>query len=372
MGEGVATDYRGGRRGVERLGAVRRLRQESTDAERRLWALIRSRQLTGAKFRRQHEVGPYILDFYCPAHRLAIEADGGQHFEPDGIQEDQERAKYLESCGVRVLRFTNVEIMGEAEGVIGRIQQALEETPSPSPSPTGRGDNLKYVIEPMQVAHIPAVSAIERQSFPSAWPASAYRREIERNQMAQYLIAKRTPAAGSVRRPRRFAIAAVDGQTETDGLLSRLSRFVRGEARAFSPEQAAELERVVGYGGVWTMVDLAHVTTIAVDPPYRGEGVGELLLVAMLERALALGAVEATLECRVSNQIAQALYRKYTFQDMGIRRSYYSDDGENALIMTTQPLDSAIFQEVLDHNRQKLMFRLSAEGERAHGSTGSP
>jgi ribosomal-protein-alanine N-acetyltransferase len=109
------------------------------------------------------------------------------------------------------------------------------------------------------------------------------------------------------------------------------------------------------------MLDEAHVTTIAVDPAYRGEGLGELLIVSLLERAMELSANETTLECRVSNHVAQALYRKYTIRDAGIRKRYYSDDGEDALIMTTQPLDSAVFQEVFEANREKLISRLRAD-----------
>jgi len=142
-GEGVTTDYRGGRRGVERMTGVRRLRRESTDAERALWALVRDRRLDGAKFRRQHEFGPYVLDFYCPEQRLALEADGGQHYEPRRVQADHERASYLESQGVRVLRFTNLEILREREGVIGRIQQEMEKRPHPRPLPEGEGQTTE-------------------------------------------------------------------------------------------------------------------------------------------------------------------------------------------------------------------------------------
>jgi ribosomal-protein-alanine N-acetyltransferase len=220
-------------------------------------------------------------------------------------------------------------------------------------------DELKYVVAPMQVVHIPAVSAIELESFPSVWPASAYRREIERNQMAHYVVAKRSPLAGPPRRERRFPVAGLDAD-ESEGLLDRLARMIRGQARHFSPEEAQELEAVVGYSGMWLMVDEAHITTIAVDPAYRSEGVGELLLLALLERAQDLGAAEATLECRVTNNVAQQLYRKYTFRDAGIRKRYYSDDGEDALIMTSESLVSPRFQEVLARNRNVLFDRLRA------------
>lgn len=224
-------------------------------------------------------------------------------------------------------------------------------------------DQMPYVIEPMRLGHIPAVSAIERESFPTAWPASAYRREIERNRMAYYVVAKRTPQAGPQRRDRRFPITGQDGAEEEAGLLTRLGRLIRGEARAFTREEAEELEAIVGYTGMWLMVDEAHITTIAVDPSYRGEGIGELLLVSLLEQAGEWGAVEATLECRVSNHVAQALYRKYTFRNAGVRRRYYSDDGEDALIMTSEPLASETFRLVFGQKRRQLMDRLQRTGD---------
>jgi ribosomal-protein-alanine N-acetyltransferase len=210
----------------------------------------------------------------------------------------------------------------------------------------------------MQVRHIPAVAAIERLSFSSTWPASAYKREIERNATAWYAVAKRLAAAGPPRRPPRFL--ATEGYTpEADGMLNRLARRIRGDPPPFDPDDADELELVVGYSGLWTMVDTAHVTTIAVDPLYRGEGIGELLLVGLIDRAMELGATEVTLECRVSNYVAQALYRKYTFRGAGVRKRYYSDDGEDALIMTTEALSSQTFQLILEQNRQRLMERMA-------------
>ena len=225
-------------------------------------------------------------------------------------------------------------------------------------------ESLRFFIEPMQVRHIPAVAAIENESFPVSWPASAYRREIERNNMAYYLIAKRSPRAGRPRREPRFLARPGGIRTEPDRLWVRLGRIVLGdgrESKSYLPEEAEELEQLVGYTGMWFMVDEAHITTIAVDPPYRGEGVGELLLVALLDRAFEIGAETATLECRVSNFIAQALYRKYTFRDMGLRKRYYSDDGEDALIMTTEQLDSPAFRDAFTGNRRKLLERMRAQ-----------
>lgn len=215
---------------------------------------------------------------------------------------------------------------------------------------------LKYYVAPMQVRHIPAVAAIEQQSFPSSWPASAYRREIERNQMAYYLVAMRTELAGTPRLEPRF-LPEPDGRRTNPSVLGRLGRLIFSDQR-YGPDTAEELDNIVGYSGMWLMLDEAHVTTIAVDPAYRGEGIGELLIVALLDHAWEIGADTSTLECRLSNEVAQRLYRKYTFENVGLRKHYYSDDGEDALIMTTTGLDSPIFRRTMTENRQKLLDRL--------------
>ena len=103
-GEGVSPDYRDSRRGVEQARVVRRLRRGQTDAEIALWKLLRNRHLDGVKFRRQHEFGPYVLDFYCPAFRLAIEADGSQHGDPEALVEDEKRRAYLQKHAPTAVR----------------------------------------------------------------------------------------------------------------------------------------------------------------------------------------------------------------------------------------------------------------------------
>jgi len=102
---------------------ARTLRGASTDAERRLWAALRGRQLAGFKFRRQHPIGPFVVDFVCLDHGLIIEADGGQHAESTG---DADRTQWLEDHGWRVLRFWNNEILSNTEGVLETILSALK------------------------------------------------------------------------------------------------------------------------------------------------------------------------------------------------------------------------------------------------------
>jgi very-short-patch-repair endonuclease len=109
---------------------ARQLRNEQTDAEAKLWARLRARQISGVKFRRQHPIGSYVADFCCVEHRLIIEIDGGQHAEQ--MQSDQRRTGVLKLHGFRVLRFWNNEVLANIDAVLGQIYQALNN-PHPYP-----------------------------------------------------------------------------------------------------------------------------------------------------------------------------------------------------------------------------------------------
>jgi very-short-patch-repair endonuclease len=108
----------------------RALRRCSTDAERALWRLLRGRRLAEAKFRRQEPLGPYFLDFFCASRSLAIELDGGQHYNPEGVAKDARRTNFLQECGVRVLRLSNRDVLMEPDAVVLAIIAALG-IPSP-------------------------------------------------------------------------------------------------------------------------------------------------------------------------------------------------------------------------------------------------
>jgi very-short-patch-repair endonuclease len=124
---------------------ARQLRNEQTDAEAKLWARLRARQISGVKFRRQHPIGPYVADFCCVEHRLIIEIDGGQHAEQ--MQSDQRRTAILKLHGFRVLRFWNNEVLANLDAVLEQIYQALNN-PHPSLSLKGRG--LKKKMTPIK------------------------------------------------------------------------------------------------------------------------------------------------------------------------------------------------------------------------------
>jgi very-short-patch-repair endonuclease len=105
----------------ELLTFARELRSNHTDAETVFWSAVRSRRLMGLKFRRQHPVPPYFLDFYCHEHRLCVEIDGGQHQEESALRRDAERTEFLESSGIRILRFSNPDVLQNLEGVLVEI-----------------------------------------------------------------------------------------------------------------------------------------------------------------------------------------------------------------------------------------------------------
>ena len=107
------------------LARARELRQEMTYQERKLWARLRGRQLHGRKFRRQHPIHRFVLDFYCHGHKLVIEIDGPSHAEPEQQIYDRARTEWLEGQGLRVIRFSNREVDGNIEGVLEAIAQAL-------------------------------------------------------------------------------------------------------------------------------------------------------------------------------------------------------------------------------------------------------
>jgi very-short-patch-repair endonuclease len=107
---------------------ARDLRKNMTDAEQLIWSKIRRKQLEDSQFYRQKNIGRYIVDFYCPKGKLIIEIDGGQHYGNDGMKKDQERDRYLHDLGFDVLRFSDVDVLKNIDGVIERIHEHLKSS----------------------------------------------------------------------------------------------------------------------------------------------------------------------------------------------------------------------------------------------------
>ena len=118
----------------------RRLRSNMTGPETRLWSRLRARKLQGLKFRRQHGIGPYIVDFYCPEQSLVIEVDGDSHADADQILKDQLRDRYFQSLGLHVIRYINDDILKNLDGVLENLAERLSSgSTSPPPSLRRRG-----------------------------------------------------------------------------------------------------------------------------------------------------------------------------------------------------------------------------------------
>jgi ribosomal-protein-alanine N-acetyltransferase len=215
-------------------------------------------------------------------------------------------------------------------------------------------------VDRMTMADVPEVMAIERDSFLTPWPGSAYKRELGENRNAHYLVLRiDQPQEGS------GGPSTTEHPAQAQERRSFWSQFFSlNRAREIAPAPPSQ-QHLAGYAGLWLMVDEAHITTIAVRPQFRGHGFGELLLVALAEIAHDINARWLTLEVRVSNSVAQSLYRKYGFRPAGIRQRYYSDNQEDALIMWTDEIRSPEWQERFTDLRARIRRRLVAAGDLA-------
>jgi ribosomal-protein-alanine N-acetyltransferase len=186
-------------------------------------------------------------------------------------------------------------------------------------------------VSRMTIADIDDLLVIERQSFPQPWSRHMYVMDLTTNPRACYLVIRADPADG------------------------------------------AGLPPILAYGGEWLMVDEAHIATIASHPDWRGCGLGHILLLALLDEAIARGAERSTLEVRVGNAVAQRLYEQLGYRQVGTRRRYYQD-GEDALIMTTASLTEPAMQALLEQQRAAARARLDAcfghKGRPEPGATG--
>lgn len=170
----------------------------------------------------------------------------------------------------------------------------------------------RLTVQPMGVPDVAPVTHIERASFSTIWPSDAFYNELSTNKLAHYFV----------------------GRCEN---------------------------RIVAYGGIWVILEDSHVTTLAVDPDYRGRGFGEVLLLRLVDDAIARGAAWMTLEVRESNVVAQRLYRKYGFTTVTMRSGYYSDDNESALIMWAGSLRSELYRNRLRVLRDRVKGAAQSE-----------
>ena len=189
----------------------------------------------------------------------------------------------------------------------------------------------------MRKEDIAQIAKIDREAFPTMWPPVDYRREL-RNQLAHYIVVYKEEE--TMEEPE----VKTTLEKGLPYLVSRVRRLFNYN-RSFGNEPSPSGKQyIIGFAGLWNIAEEAHVINIAVRELYRHQGIGELLLIAIIDKASELKADIITLEVRASNIAARRLYSKYGFTRVGLRRGYYTDTGEDGVLMSTENIISASFQ----------------------------
>jgi ribosomal-protein-alanine N-acetyltransferase len=201
----------------------------------------------------------------------------------------------------------------------------------------------------MEREDLDQVNEIDHEAFPTQWPPANYKQELQ-NKIAYYIVQCDStrflpPSARLAKRKKSF--------------ISRLMPWVKKPAApAAAPLPPSPRHYITGFAGIWMMAGEGHITNIAVRQAYRGRRLGEQLLLATIDLGQSLDATFMTLEVRASNIVAQALYNKYGFMEMGVRKGYYLDNHENAIIMSTETLKAEAYQARLKELREALNKKL--------------
>jgi [ribosomal protein S18]-alanine N-acetyltransferase len=206
---------------------------------------------------------------------------------------------------------------------------------------------LSCLIRTMVKKDIPQVTEIDREAFATMWPPVNFSHELS-NRLAYYTV-------------------ACDGQHIIDPpkptirlvpVRSFLGFKWPFNAKTNAVEPPEIVDCITGFVGLWMMVDEAHIINIAVRSSHRGKGIGETLLIASIDIASRLKAQVLTLEVRKSNTIAQNLYTKYSFNEVGVRKAYYTDNKEDALIMTTDLITTDDFKSRFAELKEKHLKKM--------------
>ncbi len=196
---------------------------------------------------------------------------------------------------------------------------------------------MAYYVRKMQISDVGQVTEIDREAFSTQWPPPNYRRELQNGLSHHIVVVDDSVTAGNS-----------DEKDKSDqksiGFFTRIGHWF-----GFNVGQTDEAatDCVIGFAGLWIIADEAHVTGIAVREKYRGKKIGALLMAALCDLSVQLKARSLTLEVRVSNKVAQNLYAKFGFKEVGLRRGYYTDNREDALLMSTDDINSPAFQDLL-------------------------
>ena len=204
---------------------------------------------------------------------------------------------------------------------------------------------MRCYVRLMCRGDIAQVTEIDREAFPTLWPPANYRKELN-NPLAHYIV------ACDEEREAKEADAQPLAETRRSGLVSRVRQLFNYDRLLDNESTPSTREYIVGFAGFWVMADEAHMTSIAVREIHSCQGIGEMLLIALIELTAQLDANIITLEVRASNLAAQSLYYKYGFAQVGLHRGYYTNDREDGVLMTLQDITSDPFQARLQQLKQ--------------------
>lgn len=201
---------------------------------------------------------------------------------------------------------------------------------------------MHYAIRTAREADEYQMAEIEKEAFPTTWPPTPFKRDFS-NRSADFLVAYQSTGDTQISQSFLPETPTQGDLISPHGILGFLNRvFRRGTLKSGYNNHK---EYIAGYVAIWYMTDEAHITSIAVRGSLRGNGLGELLLMSSIKLAMERQSRVVTLEVRVSNYVAQSLYSKYGFKQVGTRKGYYTDNHEDAYIMTTEPIYSTDYSE---------------------------
>ena len=200
----------------------------------------------------------------------------------------------------------------------------------------------QYSVRGASLADSVMLESIEREAFPGMTPVTKIERDLAREN-SLYLAAVRAWNPAEQAAGPRFNIAT-QSEKEDDSFIARVRRSIDRYLLGLVSRPKLSSDYIAGFVGLWFVLDEAHIVIIGIRESVRREGIGEQLLISALEQVVENDSRVVTLEVRESNGSAIELYNKYGFQQVGLRRRYYSDNGENAVIMTTPPIQNDDYQ----------------------------
>lgn len=204
---------------------------------------------------------------------------------------------------------------------------------------------MAYYLRLMGPEDIAQITAIDREAFPTMWPPPDFKNELK-NRLAHYIV------AGEEGRTIEETATRAISERVFSGLLSQVQRLFGHEPFAEAEVPVFSREYVVGFAGFWFVAGEVHLINVAVREEYRHHGIGELLMISVIDQATELKAHLVTLEVRVSNDAALSLYSKFGFTRTSLRRAYYTDNREDAVLMSLENISSASFRRRLQQLKE--------------------